>query len=607
MIRPILLGTALGALSLAAYATPSQAATARFLADAKPTQSVDFTVHVPLRNSAELDQLVALQGNPRSPMFHHFLTPAQFRASFAATPASVAKIVASLRKYGITVKPYGSQLLHATGTASAINAAFHTQLGVRVDELGHASIAARSHVTVPAELSSAGATVAGIGATIKPRPMFAKSQLQPDNRSSTTGGYWFDDLKQAYAYPSYQAANGKGVTVATVGDSDFSSSDAALYFKHEGLTAGPGFGPEPVVDHVVLPGAAAFDPNTGISDEANLDVQMVGGSAPGAHVLGVSIGGPGEAFLNAYAYLDESNSADIVSTSYGECELYYTAAYNGGTDYTGVLLSYHDIFRQGNVEGITFIFSSGDESGLGCYPADYTNLPGTGKSYPAIAGSGIWVDDPNVTGVGGTNLITKHSATSIDSSYVSENEIGDRIVKYDPFGTGNFVTNGLWGSGSGTSVLFAKPAFQDGIAAGGRVTPDVSMHMGGCPFEGAGVVVNCAAGRDSYDIAAIGGQFFGLIGTSASAPEFAGLLAVKESVLGSRLGNENLDLYALAAKNASGNYFRQGFYAYNGVVRTTPAQKGYSPILGVGTPIGANFVGLPSAALAGLPRTHSNP
>lgn len=605
--RSVLFGAALGALALAPTALPSQAASADFVGRPAPTQAVDFLVHLPLRDSAQLDQLIRLQSAPGSPEYHHFLTPAQFRSSFGPTSATIAQATAALRADGLTISKVDSQMIHVRGTTASVERAFSTQLGIAREPSGHTMLAAKSPVTVPATLSRLGATVAGLAYHIQPQPLV--QHAAPQNRYSPFGGYWFTDLKQAYEYPSYGTANGKGVTVATVGESDFSDSDAALYFGHEKLGAG-GLAPAPKIGHILLPGAAPFNPNTGISDEANLDVQQVGGSAPGATVLGVAVGGPGEPFLEAYSFLDEYNLASIVSTSYGQCELYYTAAYNGGTSQTDILQAYHDLFRQGNSQGITFIFSSGDNSGLGCFPRAYFG-PGTGKVYNPIPGAGIWVDDPNATGIGGTNLRTTQVLPhGKDSKYVSENEIGDRILTpVDFYGTGNFIVRGLWGSGSGASVIFGKPAYQNLVNTGyhTRTDPDVSMHMGGCPYYGPNVVVECSPTRDSYDIGAIGGQFFGLIGTSASAPEFAGLLAVKESVTGSRAGNENEDLYTLAARNAAGKFFHQGIPAYNGVVRVPAGRLGYNIINGVGTPIGRDFVGLPDAPLSGEPQTVTNP
>jgi subtilase family serine protease len=606
--KSFLVGAAAGALLLLPSQLPAAAAQLHFVVDAAPAASVNFDVKLPLRNSAELDALIHVQSSADSPMYHHFLTPAQFRASFGPTAATFARAEAVLRANGFAITRVDSQLLHVRGSAATIGRVFHSQLGV-VTEVGQPShFAARTPLVVPAGLHALGATITSLSGTMRPKPLFQRTAAAPQNRYSKVGGYWFDDLKQAYSYPTYGAANGKGVTVATVGLSDFSSADAMAYFAHEKL--GSAAFPFPKVEHLLLPGASPFDPSTGIGDEADLDVQQVGGSAPGATVIGVSFGTDSE-FLDTYSYLDESNIADVVSTSYGECELYYTAAYNHGIDQTDILLSYHDLFRQGNAQGITFLFSSGDNSGTQCYPVAYFG-PGTGKIYnPVNHGAGIWVDDPNVTGVGGTNLITSYVKGSLKSTYVSENEIGDRITTAVDFdGTGNAIVNALWGSGGGPSSIFAKPTFQYLVPTGygTRTVPDVAMHMGGCPFYGAGINVSCdLVNRDSFDYAVIGGELGGLIGTSASSPEFAGLLAVKESIIHSRLGNENEDIYRLAAANAKGKYFHQGIPAYNGIVRIAAGQLGYNPIVGVGTPIANNFVGLPNVSLAGNPQTPSNP
>jgi subtilase family serine protease len=606
----------LAGIALGTFAVPAAAATPTVHV-LPATSSIDFDVHLPLRNTAELTALIANQTSKSSPLYHRFLTPAQFRASYGPLPATVNAAIGALQRRGFAITKTETQLIHVRGTATAVRNAFGVQIGLRQDPsdaVGARHSAVAGTLTVPAELRALGATIAGMTTTVRPRPMFRRA-LNPANRYATLGGYWFDDLKQAYDYPAYATANGKGVTVATVGESDFSDADAAAYFAHEKLGPG-GLAAAPVPQHLLLPGAAPFDPTTGIGDEADLDVQQVGGSAPGATVIGVSVGGPGEAFLEAYSYLDEANIADIVSTSYGECELYYGAAYTyftGGFDQTAILLAYHDLFLQGNSQGITYIFSSGDDSGTGCYPVGYF---GQGRSLtfePLKQGAGIWVDDPDVTGVGGTNLVTSYTKGSLSSAYASENAIGDTIFSgLDYFGTGNFIINNIWGSGSGYSAIFAKPDFQKLIKVpyATRTIPDVAMHMGGCPYYGPSVLEGCdLTNRDSFDYAIIGGQFAGLIGTSAAAPEFAGLLAVKESVQKSRMGNENYDLYELAAANTAFPYhfFRQGQPAYNGVYKTAGGVPGYSPVIGVGTPIAQNFVLLPFAQAAGLPQTATNP
>ena len=593
----------------------------RFVSVPAANAAIDFGVHLPLRNRAELERLVDLQSDPESPLFRHWLSPAQFRASFAPASTTIAMVGNALRAQGMTITKVDSQLIHVRATAATVARAFSVHLGNVRDRSGRTVLATREQVAAPAAFAAAGATIVGLGYHVLPQP---QSIVRPLNRYSSTGGYWFDDLKQAYAYPAYPTLDGSGMTIATVGYSDFSSADAKAYFGHELLGSVKGsLAPAPVPKHLVFPDSLAFDPYSGTSDEADLDVQQANGSAPGATVVGFAAPATNaEGFLYVYSYIVDNDDVDIVSTSYGECELFYTPAYNNGTSYVDILKSYHDMFLQGNTEGITFIFSSGDDSARSCPQPGYVLNPGTGASYEDVPGTSIWSDDPNVTSVGGTNLVTATppnptaSPFAVTSSaYVSEEAIADRILSpIDPYGTGNVIRNALWGSGGGPSVIFGAPSYQASARTGStmRVDPDVSMHMGGCPGYTDAITGNPAREicnpDDSFDYAIIGGQFAGLIGTSASAPEFAGLLAVKEQQLGgARLGNANVYIYKTAKNEATNHAYHQGIPGSNGVVTVNGGRAGYNQIVGVGTPDGLNFIGVPRGIPAGIPQTPTNP
>ena len=66
-----------------------------------------------------------------------------------------------------------------------------------------------------------------------------------------------------------------------------------------------------------------------------------------------------DSIIAAYTDVDEDNLVDVANSSFGGCELFYTAPYNGGVDMTGILKVYHALFQQGNAQGITFVASSG--------------------------------------------------------------------------------------------------------------------------------------------------------------------------------------------------------------------------------------------------------
>ena len=551
---------------------------------------VTVHIHLPLRDSDGLDALISRQADKGSPDYHHFLTPEQFRARYAPSAHDLATAAATMRGLGFTTLTT-SQTVIATAPQATVERAFNVSLrSVQTHERATASAAARGVLTtnraptLPAALTRLGATVgfsAGIHHVDSRRVSTTPYNPTPQNRYSNVGPYWFTDLKQAYGYPAYQVANGAGRTIAIVIDSDVLDSDLAMYFGHEHLA------PPSIERRPVDGGPGPFDPNSGGAGEASLDVQMAFGSAPGSRILLYGVPTLSDQnTLDAYTAIVDENRADIVNSSFGLCELYYTAAYNGGTDFTSILQQFHDVFRQGNAQGITFVTSSGDNGAYDCFDPSGTFLV-KGVENPA--------DDPDSTAVGGTNLITASAAGSLNSSYLRESAFAD---PQDP--AQGALPNQVWGSGGGESVVFTKPWYQHLVQtrSRGRTVPDVAMHMGGCPF---GSLTPCNP-DDSSVVTAIGGSFFLLIGTSASSPEFAGLLAVTEQTLGTRLGNANGYIYLTSGLGGELVY-RQDIPGNNGL----PANHDYNEVLGNGTPHAAVFAAQPFAPRAGNPQTPSNP
>ena len=174
----------------------------------------------------------------------------------------------------------------------------------------------------------------------------------------------------------------------------------------------------------------------------------------------------------------------------------------------------------------------------------------------------------------------------------------------DPYGTP--ATGFEWASGGGDSIFFAKPSYQTLLNTGStvRAVPDIALHMGGCPV---GSVLPCATQR-SADIVAIGGGLYGVIGTSASSPDMAGLLALEIQRTKGRLGNENTNIYTLASLQSTGKvktpYFRNHIAGYN---NQYSAGGSYSRVIGVGSVIANTFLRETNAPLALTPQSSSNP
>jgi kumamolisin len=223
--------------------------------------------------------------------------------------------------------------------------------------------------------------------------------------------------------------------------------------------------------------------------------------------------------------------------------------------------------------------------------------------------------------VGGTNLQTVASPGVNDSTYLSENANFDPRLPIEfllPDGTVGTLGNNTWGSGGGFSQIFSKPFYQFLVHTGSnqhRAVPDVALMEGGCPGDADLAAQDCRFLPRSAVIVWLGGRPALLIGTSASSPEMAGVLALAVELNRGRLGNVNPYIYALSAVQtiAGGvnapkalQFFHRNISGDNNGFTVVPGQA-YSEVLGNSTLDVKNFLLLQGAAPAGTPSTPSNP
>jgi subtilase family serine protease len=606
---------------------------------------VTFDMVLPLRDPAGLESIVARQHDPASPLFHHWLTPAQVAERFGPTAASLNVVMAALNHRGLSVVANG-RLLRVTGTAAQANALLHTTFAIGRSESGHQHLFATTTPTLPGEINAVGVAIVGLGrdpheahTMMKRVDVPASTLTNPASRAGTTGGYWYDDLKQAYQYPSYRTMvtkngqkvrlDGTGTTIGILMSSDIFDADVELIFNHENFIANSGQNRNPsLYARVAVDGGAGTD--TEALGEASLDVQQALGGAPGSHVILYEIPSLADStIVDGYFQIIMDNAVDIVSSSFGGCELAYTAAYNDGVDFTQELDIEHQLYLQGNAQGMSFLASSGDNAGLECPNRGYVV---DGKPGKFVASVSVPAADPNVTAVGGTNLITIYRPDTLDSAYYAENAFADPLVRIDPYGLGVTVGGGYWGAGGGVSKIYSRPSYQGsaGINTGStthRALPDIGMQVGGCP---AGEAKRPCNGGDlpkngngnnkrSYVFIAVDGAFSGAIGTSVASPELASAVALLVEQYG-RMGNLNPYIYSLAqaqtaaASNSptlASTAFHRAIPGFDGVV--TNGQPGntsgayFNYTVGNGTPRVFRFVGAASAAPAGAPQSPSNP
>jgi subtilase family serine protease len=217
---------------------------------------------------------------------------------------------------------------------------------------------------------------------------------------------------------------------------------------------------------------------------------------------------------------------------------------------------------------VTVAAASGDAGAAGEPCALITALYGTGTFRPPVKEPILIASDPLVLSVGGTSLNASHAT----GAYISE------TAWSLPYGTPG---SGVQASGGGFSHLFPKPAYQDGVPGIGaaRGVPDVAANSNGH----TGMTIVFSHGNGQYTLRNSGG-------TSASAPLWAGIIALADQYAGRHLGFVNHAIYRIA-RSAS---YHQAFHDItigNNTASFPPetitgyqAAPGWDPVTGWGSP-----------------------
>jgi hypothetical protein len=352
------------------------------------------------------------------------------------------------------------------------------------------------------------------------------------------------------------ACNGSKQTIAIVGETNLLVTDVQQFRSVFGLPAT--FDANSIVYNGEDPGITSSDEEA----EADLDTQWSGGVAPGAtikYVLSASTSASQGVDLSAL-YIVEHNLAAVMSESYGACESILGSAENA---------FYNSLWQQASAQGITVAVSTGDSGSAGC---DDPHQEGLATHSPAVSGL---ASTPYNVAVGGTDFdeygtwskywnTTNDPATGVSAlGYIPEIPWNQSCAQLGAVGCNINTTpvqlQNIVAGGGGPSQR-SKPSWQVGIAGmpndGKRDLPDVSL-LASPGFNGSGYLY-CQGDVSSpcLDSSGFNGYItFGVIGgTSASAPAFAGIMALinQSQATGQnpapRQGNANYVLYALANK-----------------------------------------------------------
>jgi len=267
--------------------------------------------------------------------------------------------------------------------------------------------------------------------------------------------------------------------------------------------------------------------------EVSLDIEMAIAMAPGLSQVLVYEGSTPDDILNQMA---TDNLAKQLSSSW---------------QFSPVDANTEQIYEQFAAQGQAMFQASGDDGA-------YTNSP------PSPT------DDPWVTVVGGTTLTTGAGAS----------RTGEKVWNWNTEHLGNHASSG------GVSTTWAIPVWQQGI--------DMSQNQGSTLLRN---IPDVAMAADMIWIIASNGNQYPIGGTSASAPLWAGFMALanEQAATNGRpaIGFANPTLYQLARGPEYGALFHdvtQGNNTNLSVGYEFFAQPGYDLCTGWGTPNGSNLI-----------------
>ena len=539
--------------------------------------------------------LSALQAEVSAGWSGPYLTTSQFAAEYGQTPQVVSQLESYLSGYGITSTADADDLdVTARGTAAEFDQALSIGLNnYTIPAKGKAPAqtvyASTSNPRVSSGLASDILSILGL---TNYAPFV--SQAVPAKQSATTGsastGIPFGertpaDFESEYGLDSLESAGdlGQGQTLGIVTLASVNPNVAQKFWNILGLSTKPN---RIALDNI--DGGAGPVSLTAGSDETTLDVEQSGAIAPQANVNVYQAPNTDYGFVDAFFSAASQNTADTVSTSWGESETAIASEVATGTESATYAQTFDEAFLELAAQGQSNFVASGDAGA-------YDDSDELGTTELAIDNPS---DSPYDTASGATTNAgvqtypvknAKGVVTATDQVDVPNQMTwnwGYQWPLYAAFGASSekaFAITDALGGGGGYSTLEPRPSYQAAVSGVGSfqdyeyLTPTDEKQVGGLteptawsltanPSPGAGTATSGRATPDvSFDgdpetgYALYDPQFTSVYGspiqqfggTSFVAPQLNGVSAVYDSALGHRVGFWNPVVYSVAQTGGS--------------------------------------------------------
>jgi len=333
------------------------------------TRTLKLNIALPLRNEAELDDLLLRLNDPKSASYRQFLSVEQFTERFGPSQEDYDAVIRYAVANGLKVTGTAPNrmIVDVTGSVANIERAFHVTMGEYQHPTENRTFyAADREPTV--DLPVALWHVTGLDNFSIPHP--ASLRRDESARGNTTGsgpsGYFIgSDLRAAYYGGT--ALTGTGQSVGLLEFAGYNEADVTKYFSqvHQTLSV--------AVVGVSTDGSSLSCTGSCDDTEQVLDIEVAISMAPGMSQVRVYVSDTSD--VSIFNKMASDNLAKNLSCSWG-----WSPADPSSDD---------PIFKEFSAQGQNLFVASGDSGAYKTRSADV---------YPA--------DDAFITSVGGTDLTT---------------------------------------------------------------------------------------------------------------------------------------------------------------------------------------------------------
>ena len=489
-----------------------------------PASHLQLSIALPMRNPAALDDTLHSIYDPSSPQYRHYLSLEEFTRRFGPAEINYQKALDFFEANGlhVTASSANRYIIDVDGPVSAIDRVFHLTLRLYRHPVENRDFVAPDREPT-VDLDVPLLHVTGLDDYILPMPRLVPPEAHAGSARFTGSGphgyFLGSDMRAAYYGGTLK---GTGQSVGLMELVGYNPSDIDLYFKTVKQTLSV------PVTGVATDGSTPLTCTSCDDSEQVLDAEYAISMAPGLSELKIYVSKHPVSILNAMA---TDTSVLQFSTSWGWQENFAAE---------------DPIYKEMGVQGQTFLTASGDNSSL--------------------KASGPWPEeDANITGVGGTDLVTNGAGGTYKSETGWKDSAGGPSLDKS-------ITIPTWqeafinASNKGSHTLRNVP----------DVAANANFNMYICATFSATKKGKCEGGWG---------------GTSFASPMWAGFIALANEQAATngkpKIGFLAPTMYGLAGGTSYHTVLHDVVGGKSGLYT---AVKGYDLVTGVGSPRGSALI-----------------